>query len=76
MNIRSALLCIDCDDVFDATESERCPSCSSGQYVALTDYIPALPLNATIISRNVGDGVQGAILPRRSFLASLGSLFG
>jgi hypothetical protein len=46
MNIRSALLCLDCDEIFDATLHKHCPCCTSSQSLAIASYIPSMPLNS------------------------------
>ena len=42
MNLKDALLCIDCDEVFTAEESPcnvRCPSCASSVFTRLSVWV-------------------------------------
>ena len=54
MNLRDALLCIDCDEVFSAEEhacNPRCPSCGSSVFAALACWVQTL----TAIERSGDD---------------------
>ncbi len=44
MNLKDALLCIDCDDVFIAVDAcnPRCPSCGSSIFVPLSCWVQTL----------------------------------
>lgn len=74
MNIRSALLCIDCDEIFDATEHKNCPCCTSSQHVAIADYVPSLPLNSILCIEKREETV---LVPKRraGIFSRLNSLF-
>ena len=43
MNLKDAMLCIDCDEVFTAKEpcNPQCPSCASSVYVRLSVWVPS-----------------------------------
>ncbi len=47
MNLRSAAICLDCDELIDLIESrkeERCPRCGSKDHTMLSKYIKPLPV--------------------------------
>lgn len=46
MNLRSAAICLDCDeliDLFDSRKDERCPRCGSKDHAMLSKYFLPLP---------------------------------
>lgn len=59
MNIRSALICLDCDEVYDSLEYKDCPVCGSKHNVAITQFVPCMPIEATAL------GYDKAIKERR-----------
>jgi anaerobic ribonucleoside-triphosphate reductase len=47
MNLRSAAICLDCDEVIDLFESrkeEKCPRCGSKDHEMLSKYIKPIPV--------------------------------
>lgn len=66
MNIRSAMLCLDCDTVFDNLEYKQCPSCTSSQSVALTNWVKPNPLEG-INGKKKENGNSGGVVIQRYF---------
>jgi len=47
MNLRSAAICLDCDEIIDLLESrkeEKCPRCGSKDHTMLSRYIKPIPV--------------------------------
>jgi len=49
--LRSAMLCLDCEQVFDGRGMhQRCPVCGSGAVTSLTHWVPTMPATVPAIA--------------------------
>jgi hypothetical protein len=49
MNLRTASICLDCDEIIDLSvsripEEEKCPRCGSKDHTMLSKYIKSMPV--------------------------------
>lgn len=75
----NAVLCLDCDTIYDSTKVNRCPKCFGESSERLTHWLPVVTDTPTLIERrdseclldvrvaNLRRGVYATIFPRKDF---------